>query len=62
MEQIKLFQSSIRDELEAQVNYFLSENETKISVKDIQFNTVAKVRQNYDALVIWTAMVRYEVL
>ncbi len=41
MEQIKLFRSKtiLPDALETQVNNFLCENEAKISVKDIQYNT-----------------------
>ena len=63
MEQIKLFRSKtiLPDALETQVNNFLSENEAKISVKDIQYNTVTTAKENSDHLV-WSAMVRYEVL
>ena len=63
MEQIKLFRSKaiLSDALETQVNNFLSENETKILVKDIQYATATTVKENSDRLV-WSAMVRYEVL
>lgn len=63
MEQIKLFRSKtiLPDALETQVNNFLSENEAKISVKDIQYNAVTTAKENSDQLV-WSAMVRYEVL
>lgn len=63
MEQIKLFRSKtiLPDALETQVNNFLCENEAKISVKDIQYNTVTTAKENSDRLV-WSAMVRYEVL
>lgn len=63
MEQIKLFRSKtiLPDALETQVNNFLSENEANISVKDIQYNTVTTAKENSDQLV-WSAMVRYEVL
>ena len=63
MEQIKLFRSKtiLPDALETQVNNFLSENEAKISVKDMQYNTVTTANENSDQLV-WSAMVRYEVL
>ena len=63
MEQIKLFRSKaiLPDALETQVNNFLCENEAKISVKDIQYNTATTAKENSDQLV-WSAMVRYEVL
>lgn len=63
MEQIKLFRSKaiLPDALETQVNNFLSENETKILVKDIQYATATTVKENSDRFV-WSAMVRYEVL
>ena len=63
MEQIKLFRSKtiLPDALETQVNNFLSENEAKISVKGIQYNTVIAAKEDSDQLV-WSAMVRYEVL
>lgn len=63
MEQIKLFHSKtiLPDALETQVNNFLCENEAKISVKDIQYNTVTTAKENSNRLV-WSAMVRYEVL
>lgn len=63
MEQIKLFRSKaiLPDALETQVNSFLSENETKILIKDIQYATATTVKENSDQLV-WSAMVRYEVL
>ena len=63
MEQIKLFRSKtiLPDALETQVNNFLSENEAKISVKGIQYNTVITAKENSYQLV-WSAMVRYEVL
>ena len=63
MEQIKMFfkKAILPSALEAQVNDFLSENETKISVKDIQYTTATTVKENSDQLV-WSAMVRYEVL
>ena len=63
MEQIKLFRSKtiLPDALETQVNNFLSENEAKISVKGIQYNTVTTAKENSVQLV-WSAMVRYEVL
>lgn len=63
MEQIKLFRSKtiLPDALETQVNNFLSENEAKILVKDIQYNAVTTAKENSDQLV-WSAMVRYEVL
>lgn len=63
MEQIKLFRSKaiLPDALETQVNNFLSENETKILVKDIQYATATTVKEYSDQFV-WSAMVRYEVL
>ena len=63
MEQIKLFRSKtiLPDALETQVNNFLCENEAKISVKGIQYNTVITAKESSDQLV-WSAMVRYEVL
>ena len=63
MEQIKLFRSKaiLPDALETQVNNFLSENETKILVNDIQYATATTVKENSDQFV-WSAMVRYEVL
>lgn len=63
MEQIKLFRSKaiLPDALETQVNNFLSENGTKILVKDIQYATATTVKENSDQFV-WSAMVRYEVL
>lgn len=63
MEQIKMFwkKANLPSELEAQVNDFLSENEAKISVKDIQYTTATTAKENSDQLV-WSAMVRYEVL
>lgn len=63
MEQIKMFckKANLPSELEAQVNDFLSENEAKISVKDIQYTTATTEKENHDKLV-WSAMVRYEVL
>lgn len=63
MEQIKMFRSkaSQPDALEKLVNNFLSENETKISVKDIQYTTATTVKETSDSLV-WSAMVRYEIL
>ena len=63
MEQIKMFckKAILPSALEAQVNDFLSENETKISVKDIQYTTATTEKENHDKLV-WSAMVRYEVL
>ena len=63
MEQIKLFRSKtiLPDALETQVNNFLCENEAKISVKDIQYTTATTAKENSDQLV-WSAMVRYEVL
>ena len=63
MEQIKIFckKANLPSALEAQVNDFLSENETKISVKDIQYTTATTVKENSDQFV-WSAMVRYEVL
>lgn len=63
MEQIKMFRSkaNLPDALESQVNNFLKENEAKISVKDIQYNTATTAKENSDQLV-WTAMLRYEVL
>ena len=63
MEQIKIFwkKANLPSELEAQVNDFLSENEAKISVKDIQYTTATTAKENSDKLV-WSAMVRYEVL
>ena len=50
MEQIKLFRSKaiLPDALETQVNNFLSENETKILVKDIQYATATTVKENSD--------------
>ena len=63
MEQIKLFRSKtiLPDALETQVNNFLCENEAKILVKDIQYNTVITAKESSDQLV-WSGMVRYEVL
>ena len=63
MAQIKMFckQTNLPRALEAPVNDFLSENETNISVKDIQYTTATTVKENSDQLV-WSAMVRYEVL
>lgn len=63
MEQIKLFRSKaiLPDALETQVNNFLSENETMILVKDIQYATATTVKENSDQFV-WSPMVRYEVL
>ena len=51
MEQIKLFRSKtiLPDALETQVNNFLSENEAKISVNDLQYNTVITARENSEA-------------
>ena len=63
MEQIKLFRSKaiLPDALETQVNNFLSENETKILVKEIQYVTATTAKENSDQFVL-SAMVRYEVL
>ena len=63
MEQIKMFckKAILPSALEAEVNDFLSENEAKISVKDIQYTTATTAKENHDKLV-WSAMVRYEVL
>lgn len=61
MEQIKFFRNkSIQsNSIETEVNEFLSENETKILVKDIQYNTTGVAESDK---LIWTVMVRYEVL
>ena len=63
MEQIKLFQEKTPDlaKFEAQVNTFLKDNEGKILVKDIKYNAISP-NPNNSSWMIWTAMVRYEVL
>lgn len=63
MEQIKLFQEKTPEltKFEAQVNAFLAEQADKIIVKDIKYTAVTPNPGN-SIWVIWTAMVRYEVV
>ena len=63
MEQIKLFHEQTPDlsKFENMVNGFLKDNADKIIVKDIKYTSLPP-NLNNPVWMIWTAMVRYEVI